>query len=51
MENNNNFIRSFSLFVLLYAILSLLFFWIVKDDWRSTIVSTDAVNRDMVSRS
>ena len=49
METKNDFIRSFFLFVLVYAILSLLFFWIVKDDWRSTTVSTDAVNRDMVS--
>ena len=49
MGTKNDFARSFVLFVLVYAILSLLFFWIVKDDWRSTTVSTDAVNRDMVS--
>lgn len=49
METKNCFSKSFFLFVLVYAILSLLFFWIVKDDWRSTTVSTDAVNRDTVS--
>ena len=43
-----SFMRSFLLFVLLYSVLALLFFWIVKDDWRSTIVSTDPMNRDMV---
>ena len=42
------FVKNFLLFILVYFILALLFFWIVKDDWRRTTVSTDAVNRDVV---
>lgn len=49
MEKKDNFSRSLFLFALAYAILSLLFYWIVKDDWRSTAVTTDAVNRDSIS--
>lgn len=32
-------------FTLAYILLALLLFWIVKDDWRRTAISTDAVNR------
>lgn len=49
MVNKGKFNRSLFLFALGYAILSLLLFWIVKDDWRRTAVTTDAVNRDLIS--
>lgn len=42
------FIRSFLLFVLIFAALSVLLFWIIKDDWRQTVVKTDAVNGDAI---
>ena len=46
MKIKNGFIRSFLLFALIYAALASLLFWVVKDDWRRTVVRTDPINRD-----
>ena len=46
MRTKSGFVRSFLLFALIYAALASLLFWVVKDDWRRTAVSTDPVNRD-----
>ena len=48
MQAGKRFARNFLIFILVYAVLATLFYWIIKDDWRSTAISTEAVNRDMV---
>lgn len=48
MNKENSFPRQFILYTLIFAALSALLFWIIQDDWRQTIVTTDTVNRDAV---
>ena len=48
MQKKKSILKNYLLFVLLFALLTLLFFWIVKDDWRKTAISTDTLNRDEV---
>ena len=45
MQTEKRFARAFLLFVLAYAALASLLFWIVKDNWRFAVVTTDAVNQ------
>jgi len=46
MRTKAGFFRTFILFSLIYVMLAFLLFWVVKDDWRRTTMSTDPVNRD-----
>ena len=46
MQQKDRFAKRFLIFVLIYAILVSLLFWIVKDDWRKTQVISDSVNQD-----
>ena len=34
------------MFIIIYGILASVLFWVVRDDWRKTLVSTDTVNQE-----
>ena len=46
MQTRKGFAQRFLIFVLIYALLASLLYWIVRDDWRKTLVSTDTVNQE-----
>ncbi|MBQ9252009.1 MAG: ABC transporter permease [Clostridia bacterium] len=46
MQSQKGFAKGFLLFVVIYGILASLMYWVVRDDWQRTAVSTDTVNRD-----
>ena len=48
MRKEKSFIKSLILFILIYTALAGLFYWIVRDDWDQSYVTTDPVNRDAV---
>ena len=42
------FARNFMMFVIIYGILASVLFWVVRDDWRKTLITTEPVNRDVL---
>ncbi|MBQ9211568.1 MAG: ABC transporter permease [Clostridia bacterium] len=46
MQEKSGFAKGFLLFVVIYGILASLMYWVVRDDWQRTAVSTDMVNMD-----